>query len=69
MADGFFLYGRRDYPSNEYPTDLDESGGHFGPTPHNPDGEYHYHIQNEVYLGQYYILFPGDYQGTPNDIR
>lgn len=69
ISDGFFLYGRRDYPSNEYPTDLDESGGHFGPTPHNPDGEYHYHIQNELYLNQYYILFPGDYQGTPNDIQ
>ncbi len=68
MLDGFFLYGRRDYDGN-YPTDLDESGGHFGPTPHNPDGEYHYHIQNELYLNQYYILFPGDYQGTPNAIN
>ncbi|MEM9680041.1 MAG: YHYH protein [Bacteroidota bacterium] len=69
IADGFFLYGRRDYPSNEYPTDLDESGGHFGPTPHNPDGEYHYHIQNELYLNQFYILFPGDYQGNASTIN
>ncbi len=69
ISDGFFLYGRRDYPSGEYPTDLDASGGHFGPTPHNPDGEYHYHIQNDLYLGAYYILFPGDYQGTPNNIN
>lgn len=69
IADGFFLYGRRDYPSNDYPTDLDESGGHFGPTPHNPDGEYHYHIQNELYLNQFYILFPGNYQGTANAIN
>ena len=68
MADGFFLYGRRE-ADDTYPTDLDESGGHFGPTPHNPDGEYHYHIQNELYLNQYYILFPGDYQGTPNAIN
>ncbi len=68
MADGFFLYGRRDYDGN-YPTDLDASGGHFGPTIHCPDGEYHYHIQNELYLNQYYILFPGDYQGTPSAIR
>ncbi len=68
MSDGFFLYGRRDYDGS-YPSDLDESGGHFGPTPHNPDGEYHYHIQNELYLNQYYILFPGDYQGTPNAIN
>lgn len=68
MADGFFLYGRRDF-DDTYPTDLDASGGHFGPTPHNSEGEYHYHIQNEVYLSQYYILFPGDYQGSPSAIR
>lgn len=69
ISDGFFLYGRRDYPSGEYPDDLDESGGHFGPTPSNPEGEYHYHIQNELYLNTYYILFPGNYQGTPNAIN
>lgn len=68
MADGFFLYGRRE-PDGTYPTDLDASGGHFGPTPHNSEGEYHYHIQNTTYLNQYYILFPGDYQGTPNAIN
>ena len=68
MADGFFLYGRRD-ADGTYPGDLDASGGHTGPTPHNADGEYHYHIQNELYLNQYYILFPGDYQGTPSAIR
>ncbi|MEO0896835.1 MAG: YHYH protein [Bacteroidota bacterium] len=68
MADGFFIYGRRDYDGS-YPTDLDASGGHFGPTPHNPDGEYHYHIQNEAYLSQYYIIFPGNFQGSPNDIQ
>lgn len=64
LLDGVLLYGRRDYPSNEYPTDLDESGGHFGPTPHNPDGEYHYHIINEIYstTGSY-IAFAGPYQG------
>ncbi len=67
MADGFFIYGRRDYDGS-YPTDLDASGGHFGPTPHNPDGEYHYHIQNDLYLSTYYIIFPGDYQGTPNAV-
>ena len=68
MSDGFFLYGRKDSENGEYPTDLDESGGHFGATIHNPDGEYHYHIQNELYLNQFYILFPGDYQGTPSTI-
>jgi hypothetical protein len=67
MSDGFFIYGRRDYPSNEYPTDLDASGGHFGPTTHNPDGEYHYHIINELYSNTgRYIVFAGPYQGTPN---
>ncbi len=68
MADEFFIYGRRDY-DGAYLTDLDASGCHFGPTPNNPDGEYHYHIQNEAYLGDYYILFPGDYQGTPSSIQ
>lgn len=68
ISDGFFVYGRRD-GDGTYPNDLDASGGHVGPTPHNADGEYHYHIQNEAYLGQYYIIFPGDYQGTPNAIR
>ncbi|WP_298420073.1 YHYH protein [uncultured Kordia sp.] len=68
IADGFFLYGRKDYDET-YPTDLDASGGHFGPTPHNPDGEYHYHIQNELYLNAYYILFPGNYQGTASNIQ
>ncbi|MEO1436185.1 MAG: YHYH protein [Bacteroidota bacterium] len=69
MSDGFFLYGRKDDVEGNYPTDLDASGGHFGPTIHNPDGEYHYHIQNETYLNQYYLLFPDDFQGTPNTIQ
>ncbi len=68
MADGFFLYGRRD-TDGAYPSDLDESGGHIGPTKYNDDDTYHYHIQNEVYLNQYYILFPGNYQGSPNAIN
>lgn len=68
MADGFFLYGRRE-PKGEYPDDLDASGGHVGTTPHASVPEYHYHIQNEVYLNEYYILFPGDYQGTASAIQ
>ncbi|NRD19737.1 YHYH protein [Winogradskyella eckloniae] len=69
LLDGVFIYGRRDYPSNDYPTDLDASGGHFGPTPHNPDGEYHYHIINEEYNAPLYgydeaiVLFAGPFQG------
>ncbi|HIL57605.1 MAG TPA: YHYH protein [Rhodothermales bacterium] len=68
MADGFFLYGRRDIDGTP-PDDLDASGGHIGPTPHNAEGEYHYHIKDELYLSRYYLLFPGDYQGTPSAIR
>lgn len=70
IADGFFLYGRRCSATNDYPTDLDASGGHTSTTQHS-DGEeeYHYHIQNELFLGQFYILFPGDYQGTPSNIQ
>jgi len=69
LLDGVFLYGRRDYPSNEHPTDLDVSGGHFGPTPHNPDGEYHYHIINEEFSTALYgyddpvVTFAGPFQG------
>lgn len=68
IADGFFLYGRRELDGS-YPTDLDESGGHIGKTPHSSDNEYHYHIQNTLYLNKFYILFPGDYQGAPSAIR
>jgi hypothetical protein len=68
MSDGFLLYGRKEMDGS-YPTDLDESGGHFGPTEHS-DGEefYHYHIINEFYVGSYIILFGGDFQGTPSGI-
>ncbi len=70
IADGFFLYGRKCYSTpGDYPTDLDNSGGHFSMTQHS-DGvdEYHYHIMNEVYLGAYYLLFPEEYQGSPNAV-
>ena len=69
IADGFFLYGRKCNSTGTYPTDLDESGGHTSTTQHATEAEYHYHIQNELYLNQYYILFPGNYQGTPNAIQ
>ncbi|MEQ9263245.1 MAG: YHYH protein [Owenweeksia sp.] len=69
ISDGFFLYGRKCSSTGTYPNDLDESGGHTSATQHNADGEYHYHIQNELYINQYYILFPDNYQGTPNAIR
>ena len=69
LADGFFIYGRKCFETGEYPTDLDESGGHFSITQHSDEPVYHYHIQNELYLNQYYVIFPGDYQGTPNSIN
>ena len=69
ISDGFFLYGRKCNSTGTYPTDLDESGGHTHITQHGNEAEYHYHIQNELYLNQYYILFPGNYQGTPNAIQ
>tara|TARA_R110002049_G_scaffold25557_7_gene89667 strand:+ start:773 stop:1546 length:774 start_codon:yes stop_codon:yes gene_type:complete len=72
IADGFFLYGRKCYSNSDYPTDLDESGGHTSITQHSgagaDDAVYHYHIMNDLYLGAYYLLFPEDYQGTPNNI-
>ena len=69
IADGFFLYGRKCTSTDNYPSDLDVSGGHTSITKYNSEEEYHYHIQNELYLNQYYILFPGDYQGSANAIR
>lgn len=69
IADGFFLYGRKCNSTGAYPSDLDASGGHTSTTQHTSEAEYHYHIQNETYLSQYYILFPGDYQGTANAIQ
>ena len=69
MSDGFLIYGRRDHKTGDYPTDLDESGGHFGETQHS-DGEaiYHYHIINEFYIDEYIVLFGVDLKGTPNRI-
>ena len=69
ISDGFFLYGRKCNSTGDYPTDLDASGGHTSSTQHTSENEYHYHIQNELYLNQFYILFPGDYQGTSNAIQ
>ncbi len=66
MQDGFLLYGRREM-DDTYPTDLDESGGHFGVTPHsNGEEVYHYHIINEIYTGSFIVLFGVDLKGTPN---
>ncbi|MFK7931115.1 MAG: YHYH protein [Myxococcota bacterium] len=68
IADGFFLYGRKCDSTDDYPDDLDASGGHTSTTQHDASEHYHYHIVNEPYLG-FYILFAGDYQGTPGTVR
>jgi hypothetical protein len=74
IADGFFIYGRKCYSTSNYPTDLDESNGHTSITQHtgaaDADAEYHYHVSNEQYLGgDYYLVFPGNYQGTASAIN
>ena len=69
IADGFFIYGRKCASTGTYPTDLDASGGHTSATQYSTDEEYHYHIMNELYLTQYYVLFPGNYQGNASAIR
>lgn len=69
ISDGFFLYGRKCAATGTYPTDLDDSDGHVSTTKYNTTATYHYHIQNELYLNRYYILFPGNYQGSPNAIH
>jgi len=68
ISDGFLIYGRKCNATDDYPTDLDVSGGHSSSTQHS-DGEfYHYHIINELYVDKYYLLFGVDYQGTANRI-
>tara|TARA_R110002124_G_scaffold277321_8_gene448646 strand:+ start:29202 stop:30017 length:816 start_codon:yes stop_codon:yes gene_type:complete len=69
ISDGFFLYGRKCASTGDYPNDLDVSGGHTSITKYNQEQQYHYHIQNELYLNKYYILFPGNYQGSSNAIN
>jgi hypothetical protein len=69
LQDGFLLYGRKCNATNDYPTDLDESGGHTSSTQHSEGDEfYHYHIINEAYIGSYILLFGVDLQGTPTRI-
>jgi len=69
MSDGFLIYGRKCSSKGDYPTDLDESGGHSCATQHSDGDEfYHYHIINEFYIGSYILLFGVDLQGTPNSI-
>lgn len=68
MSDGFLIYGRKCNSTGTYPTDGDDSNGHFSTTQHSDEAFYHYHIVNEIYLNQYYLLFGVDLQGTPSTI-
>jgi hypothetical protein len=68
LRDGFPIYGRQD-TDGTYPDDLDENGGHIGPTEEFPDGIYHYHCSNENYLDSgWYVLKSGDYHGEPGNV-
>ncbi|MCB9685755.1 MAG: YHYH protein [Alphaproteobacteria bacterium] len=69
IGDGFLLFGRKCASTGDHPSDLDASGGHTSTTQYDSVETYHYHVPNEVYLGQYYILFSGDYQGTPSQVQ
>ncbi len=69
ISDGFFLFGRKCSSTGTYPTNLDASGGHTSTTQYSTTATYHYHTSNDLYLSKYYILFPGNYQGTPNSIQ
>ncbi|WP_229333396.1 YHYH protein [Glaciecola sp. MH2013] len=74
IADGFLIFGRRCYSTADYPTDLDESNGHISNTLYTggapEDAEYHYHISSEQYLnGENYLIFPGNFQGTPSNVN
>lgn len=69
MADGFLIYGRKCNATDDYPTGLDVSGGHYSSTQHSEGKEfYHYHIINEFYVGNLIVLFGVDLQGVPNRI-
>lgn len=68
MSDGFLIYGRKCNSTGTYPSDGDASNGHTSTTQHSDEAFYHYHIVNEIYLNQYYLLFGVDLQGTPNMI-
>lgn len=69
LTDGFLIYGRKCASTGDYPDDLDEAGGHTCPTQHSDTPEYHYHIENILFLDDYYVIFDGDFQGTPGTVQ
>lgn len=68
LSDGFLIYGRKCNSTGTYPTDSDDSNGHYTTTQHSDESFYHYHIVNELYINTYYLLFGVNLQGTPNTI-
>jgi hypothetical protein len=73
IADGFFLYGRKDYWTGDYPTDLDAASGHVGRTQHSGDLEvYHYHITNDPLINttdEYLLFGKGIFSGFESGVR
>lgn len=67
LLDGVFIYGRKCSSTGDYPTDLDEVGGHTHITEHSSgEEEYHYHMINTPFFGEGtddYLIFEGPYQG------
>ena len=67
LLDGVFIYGRKCSSTGDYPTDLDEVGGHTHVTEHSSgEEEYHYHMLNTPFFGEGtddYLIFEGPYKG------
>lgn len=73
IADGFFLYGRKDYWTNDYPTDLDAASGHVGRTQDSGGDEvYHYHITSDPLINttdEYLLFGKGVFSGFESAVR
>ncbi|AZQ60911.1 hypothetical protein EI427_01380 [Flammeovirga pectinis] len=66
IADGFFLYGQKCASSNNYPEDLDYSGGHSTITKHSNEKIYHYHVHHKENLNTFYVATQDDTEGLAN---
>ena len=73
IADGFFLYGRKDYWTGDYPTDLDAASGHVGLTQDSGGEEiYHYHITSDPLINttdEYLLFGKGVFSGFESGVR
>lgn len=72
MLDGYPIYGQRDVDDG-VPDDLDEFGGHTGPTADADGDVYHYHVNPQVSTNpgsegeRQLFLTTGRFRGTPGD--